>query len=148
MPTPNPMPHLLNPTEFLNSSGVILDARSPAEYAQGHIPGAISFPLFDDEERAQVGTCYKQQGRDQAVELGLAIAAPKLTQFVSTAKALAPDRRIRLHCWRGGMRSSSVAWLLETAGMKVSLLKEGYKAFRRWVRETLAIPKTIITLGG
>ena len=142
------MPQTLSADEFFNASGIILDARSPAEYAQGHIPGAVSFPLFSDDERAQVGTCYKQRGRDIAIELGLTIVGPKLTQFVRTGKKLAGDRPVRLHCWRGGMRSSSLAWLLETAGLEVFLLEGGYKAFRHWVRSTLAMPQTIVTLGG
>ncbi len=142
------MPQTLSPEEFFDASGIILDARSPAEYAHGHIPGATSFPLFSDDERAQVGTCYKQQGKEVAIELGLTIVGPKLTQFVQTAKKLAGDLPVRLHCWRGGMRSSSLAWLLETAGLEVFLLEGGYKAFRRWVRSTLAITQPIVTLGG
>lgn len=142
------MPEILTTHEFLTAPGVMLDVRSPGEYAQGHIPGAISFPLFTNEERAQVGTCYKQQGRDVAVELGLAIVGPKLAQFVTQAKALAPERVLRIHCWRGGMRSGSMAWLMETAGFQVALLDRGYKGFRQWVRSTLAVPKPILTLGG
>ncbi len=138
----------LTAADFLQAPGVLLDARSPGEYAHGHIPGAHSFPLFDDQERAQVGTCYKQQGREPAIELGLELVGPKLARFVTTAKTLAVDRRVRLHCWRGGMRSSSLAWLLETAGLEVTLLERGYKAFRHWVHNTLATPKPLITLGG
>ena len=118
----------LNVAEFLAAPGTILDVRSPGEYDRGHIPGAESFPLFSNEERARVGTRYKQQGREQAIELGLTIVGPQLATFVSTAKTLAPDKQIRVHCWRGGMRSSSMAWLLETAGMQVCVLQGGYKA--------------------
>lgn len=142
------MPQSLTFDDFFQAPGVILDARSPGEYEQGHIPEAISFPLFDNEERAQIGTCYKQQGQELAVELGLAIVSPKLVQLVQAAKKLAPDRHVRLHCWRGGMRSGSMAMLLEAAGMKVALLENGYKAYRRWVRSELAKPKAIVTLGG
>jgi len=110
---------------FLNATGPILDVRSPGEYAQGHIPSAQSFPLFSDGERAVVGTCYKQQGKEQAIELGLQLVGPKLAEFVVRAKALAPDRRVRIHCWRGGMRSSSMAWLLETAGVQATPLGGG-----------------------
>ncbi|MDX2240801.1 MAG: tRNA 2-selenouridine(34) synthase MnmH [Leptolyngbyaceae cyanobacterium bins.302] len=134
--------------EFLNAPGIMLDVRSPAEYEQAHIPGAISFPLFNNEERSQVGTCYKQQGRDAAVELGLQIVGEKLATFVRQAKQLAPDRRLRIHCWRGGMRSGSMAWLMETAGFQVLLLDQGYKGFRQWVRQTLAVEKKVLTLGG
>jgi tRNA 2-selenouridine synthase len=142
------MPHSLSTDEFLNHPGVILDVRSPGEYNHGHIPGAESFPLFSNEERAQVGTCYKQRGRESAIELGLELVGPKLAGFVRQANEMSPDRVVRVHCWRGGMRSGSMAWLLETAGLSVTTLVGGYKGFRRWVRQTLAIPKPIITLGG
>lgn len=142
--------------EFFESPGPILDVRSPGEYEHGHLPGAISFPLFTNEERAQVGTCYKQQGRDDAIELGLELVGPKLVTFVRQAKALVNESQwnchltqpVRVHCWRGGMRSGSMAWLLETAGLSVVTLDGGYKAFRRWVRNTLSEPKPIISLGG
>ncbi len=134
--------------DFLNAPGLILDVRSPSEYAQGHIPGAVSFPLFSDEDRAQVGTCYKQQGREQAVELGFAIAGPKFVTFLQKARALAGSDPLRLHCWRGGMRSEAVAWVLTMGGLRVNTLKGGYKAFRRWVHETCAKPRPIVTLGG
>ncbi len=73
--------------EFLAAAGPILDVRSPGEFEQGHIPGAISFPLFSNEERAKVGTCYKQQSREQAIELGLDLVGPKLGEFGSTGKS-------------------------------------------------------------
>jgi tRNA 2-selenouridine synthase len=150
------MPTPLNAIEFLQATAVLLDTRSPGEFAAGHIPGAISFPLFSDDERAQVGICYKQVGPEAAIELGLELVGPKMAGFVRAAKQLTLDgqkltsgnRQVRLHCWRGGMRSSSMAWLLETAGWQVQLLQGGYKSFRRWVRDTLATPKPIITLGG
>lgn len=126
----------------------MLDVRSPSEFAQGHIPGAISFPLFTDSERAQVGTCYKQQGRDAAVELGFALAGPKFAGFIAEAKQIAPDRQVRLHCWRGGMRSESVGWMLEMAGFQVSLLLGGYKAFRSWAFQQFETPKPMVILGG
>ncbi len=138
----------LKPDEFFQTPGVILDVRSPAEYTQGHIPGAVNFPLFNNDERALVGTCYKQKGRDEAVELGLAIAGPKLANFVAHAKILAPDRQVRIHCWRGGMRSASIGWLLETAGFNVALLIDGYKGFRRWALSLFSVPQKIIVLGG
>lgn len=142
------MPQSLCPDAFLNAVGPVLDVRSPAEYDQGHIPGAQCFPLFTNDERAAVGTCYKQEGRDQAIALGLKFVGPKLYDFVMTAKGLAPDGVVRVHCWRGGMRSGSMAWLLETAGLEVSVLEGGYKAFRRWGRSHLAQPKPILILGG
>lgn len=134
--------------QFLQAPGVILDVRSPGEYEQGYIPGAVSFPLFTNEERAKVGTCYKQQGRDQAVELGFEIAGPKCANFVKQAKSLAPDRRVRVHCWRGGMRSGAIGWILEMAGLEVSVLAGGYKAFRNWVLAQFQVPRSILILGG
>ncbi len=142
------MPNVVNVDQFLAQDLPLLDSRSPGEYQSGHIPGALSFPLFSDEERSIVGTCYNDQGQAEAVELGLELIGPKLRRFVQEAKGLAPDRQIRLHCWRGGMRSSSLAWLLETAGFQVTLLKGGYKAFRGWALSQLASPKPILTLGG
>jgi tRNA 2-selenouridine synthase len=125
-----------------------LDVRSPGEYTRGHIPEAVSFPLFTDAERAQVGTCYKQVGRDAAVELGFEIAGPKCARFIRAAKELAPERHLRVHCWRGGMRSGGLGWILAMAGFTVYTLEGGYKAYRRWVRQVLTTPKPIIVLGG
>jgi tRNA 2-selenouridine synthase len=142
------MTQSLHPDEFFNIPGVILDVRSPAEYLQGHIPGAKSLPLLSDEERAKVGICYKQQGRETAVELGFEIVGPKCADFITQAKHLAPDKIVRLYCWRGGMRSESMAWLLERAGFHVTLLTGGYKAFRRWGRSLFQIPQNIIILAG
>ncbi|NJN32761.1 MAG: tRNA 2-selenouridine(34) synthase MnmH [Synechococcales cyanobacterium RM1_1_8] len=142
------MPEILAIQPFLDGSGPVLDARSPGEFAKAHLPGAVNLPLFSDAERAAVGTCYHQVGREQAVELGLGFVGPKLLALVQRAKQIAPERRLRLHCWRGGMRSSSLAWLLETAGFRVELLAGGYKAYRRWVREVLAQPRPIWMVGG
>jgi tRNA 2-selenouridine synthase len=126
----------------------MLDVRSPGEYDQGHIPAAINYPLFTNEERAQVGICYKQQGRDAAVELGFDLLGPKLGDLVRQAKAIAPDRVLRVHCWRGGMRSGGVAWGLQMAGFQVTTLEGGYKSFRRWARQIFSVPRQIIVLGG
>ena len=139
-----------NTEEFLEKSKntPILDVRSPGEYLRAHIPGAHSLPLFSDEERAKVGTCYKHQGKDKAVELGLEFVGPKLASFVKYAKKLAHNGEILVHCWRGGMRSGSMAWLLETAGLKVYLLEGGYKSYRNFVLEVLASPIPLRVLGG
>lgn len=126
----------------------ILDVRSPGEFEQGHIPGARNLPLFDNEERAEIGTIYKQQGREQAVERGLEIVGPKLAGMVRQAKAWAPEGQLRLHCWRGGMRSESVGWLLERAGLAVTLLEGGYKAYRRQVLAELDWAGPLLILGG
>lgn len=144
------MPDKLSPLDFLSASseGVILDVRSPGEYERAHIPGAISFPMFNNEERAAVGTCYKKEGKDKAVELGLSIVGPKLASWVKSAKKLSQGKPLLIHCWRGGMRSGSMAWLLETAGLSVKLLIGGYKAYRHLVLKNLANPLPLHVLGG
>jgi tRNA 2-selenouridine synthase len=134
--------------DFLKQSanGVVLDVRSPAEFEQGHIPSAVNFPLFTDEERKLVGTIYKQQGKNTAIDKGLELVGPKLAAFVRDARAY--KKPLFVHCWRGGMRSGSMAWLLSTAGLQVYVLKGGYKAFRKEVLHTLAYPFVFIVLGG
>lgn len=134
------MATVINPDQFLTlrSRMHLLDVRSPMEYAKGHIPGASSMPLFTDDERAVVGTKYTKQGKDLAVLAGLEFVGPKLADMVRLARKMVnKDGEIALYCWRGGMRSGSVAWLLETAGFKVYLLRGGYKAYRTHVRYTI-----------
>lgn len=139
----------LDIADFLEGVAPIIDVRSPGEYMHGHIPGAHSLPLFSNEERAIVGTLYKQQGRDAAVLEGLRIAGPKLATIVEQARGLAPDGRIRVHCWRGGERSGSVAWLLDKAGFaEVVTLRKGYKAFRQYVLDSFSAPINVLVLGG
>ena len=126
----------------------LVDVRSPAEYAQGHIPGAVNIPLFNNDERAIVGIGYKQGGKEHAVQLGLEIVGPKLAGFVKQAKRMAPKKKILVHCWRGGMRSGSMAWLFETAGLQAFTLEGGYKAYRRYIRQQFSRPVKMIVLGG
>ncbi|PJJ48703.1 tRNA 2-selenouridine(34) synthase MnmH [Hymenobacter chitinivorans] len=126
----------------------ILDVRAPIEYAHGHIPGALSLPLFSDEERARIGTAYKQVSQDRAIHIGLDFFGPKMSRMVKQAQKLAPNKEVRLHCWRGGMRSGAVHWLLELAGFKVHLLDKGYKDYRRWALAQFAEPRPMLILGG
>ncbi len=126
----------------------LVDVRSPAEFAQGHIPGAVNIPLFNNDERALVGIGYKNGGKEHAVQLGLEIVGPKLARFVKQAKRLAPQKELLIHCWRGGMRSESMAWLFETAGLKTHILEGGYKAYRRHIRQQFSRTVKMIVLGG
>ena len=127
----------------------MLDVRSPGEFARGHVPGAHNLPLFSDEERAAVGTLYKHRGRRAAVRHGLELVGPRLAVLAERAAALAGDGAdLRVHCWRGGLRSSSTAWLLETCDLPCTLLEGGYKSFRRWLRQDLAQPRSLVLLGG
>ncbi|MGY2133804.1 tRNA 2-selenouridine(34) synthase MnmH [Hymenobacter sp. HD11105] len=126
----------------------ILDVRAPVEYAAGHIPGAVSLPLFTDQERARIGTAYKQVSQENAIHIGLNFFGPKMSQMVKLAQKIAPQKEVRLHCWRGGMRSGAVLWLLELAGFKVHLLDKGYKDYRRWALAQFAQPRPLLVLGG
>lgn len=126
----------------------ILDVRSPSEFALGHIPGAYSFPLFTDEERAIVGTLYSKSGKEAALFSGLDIVGTKMSALVKRAKVLAPQKKVLVHCWRGGMRSAAIAWLLEFSGFDVKLLEGGYKSYRAYIRGSFACPADIIILSG
>ncbi|HMQ75011.1 MAG TPA: tRNA 2-selenouridine(34) synthase MnmH [Flavobacteriales bacterium] len=141
----------LAPADLLEQADPVplIDVRSPSEHTHGHIPGSTNLPLFSDAERSEVGTCYKQRGRDEAVLLGLRLVGPRLGDLVERARSIAPDGRIAVHCWRGGERSASVAWLLDKAGFsEVRTLRGGYKAFRRHTIERFARPWDLRVLGG
>ncbi|HHM21121.1 MAG TPA: tRNA 2-selenouridine(34) synthase MnmH [Bacteroidetes bacterium] len=127
----------------------LLDVRSPGEYAKGHVPDALNLPLFDDEERAEVGTLYKQKGSQAALMRGLDIAGAKMTGYVSQAQRLVKGNAVAVHCWRGGRRSSSIATLLEFMGYETALLKGGYKAYRQLALKSFFDKKLhLIVLGG
>lgn len=138
--------------DFLDEAGVVIDVRSPAEFNQGRIPGSFNLPILDDQERALVGITYKQNGRNDAVDLGLKLVGPKISTFVSRAKEVmgcANHAKAKVYCWRGGMRSSSMAWLFQLAGIQTITLKGGYKTYRRHVLEQLnIISPHFIVLGG
>ncbi len=153
------------PSSGLAPPGPILDVRSPAEFAQGHIPGATNLPLFSDAERAEIGTLYKQEGRQAAVLKGLSLVGPRLEVLAAALLeaadlgraeklAAAPTQEqfagpvLRIHCWRGGMRSASVAWLARQLDLPVVLLEGGYKAYRRWVLALFERPWPLHLLGG
>lgn len=128
---------------------VLLDVRTPAEFEQGHIPGAINLPLFTNEERALVGTSYKQQGPQHALKLGLDLVGVKMRSFIETAEKIAPEGNLLIHCWRGGKRSGSMSWLLDMAGFDVKVLEAGYKAYRKHVLENITTPPVnFVVLGG
>ena len=135
--------------DFIKSIGhlQIIDVRSPAEFEKGHIPGAINIPLFTNEERAVVGTSYKQLGKNTAVKQGLEIVGPKMVWMLEELEKVNTDKEIGLYCWRGGMRSSSVAWLFETSGYECNVLEGGYKNYRA-LMNTLFDEHDIILIGG
>lgn len=126
----------------------IVDVRSPAEYADGHICGAVTLPLFSDDERAKVGTTYTKVGKPEAIDLGLEIVGPKMTFLAKEAKNIAPDGELKIHCWRGGMRSEKMAWLFELVGLKVTVLNGGYKAFRQELLKDFKNLRNLVVLQG
>ncbi len=177
----------------------LLDVRSPGEYLHAHIPGALSLPLFSDEERKVVGTAYKQQSKQVAIKIGLKYFGVKMVEMVETVEAMFKDlnptksgsnksssqsskispqksdqssntnipfsqssqttqstlntptfisKIVLVHCWRGGMRSAGVAWLLDLYGYQVYTLQGGYKAYRGWVLEQFEKGYPIQILGG
>ena len=156
----------LQAEEFLwqRKEALLLDVRSPGEYKHAHIPGAISFPLFTDEERSVVGTTYKQKSREAAIKIGLDYFGPKMRGMVEDVEKLIADRwplavsnrnneqrttaNVFLYCWRGGMRSGAVAWLLNLYGFNVTVLAGGYKAFRNYVLKSFEQPYSFKILGG
>ncbi len=140
----------LSPHDFINrSSGhLLLDVRSEKEYKHAHIPGAINIPLLNNDHRHLIGIEYKQKGREAAVLLGFKLVGPKFHEFIIQAGELKKSNEIFIYCWRGGMRSGIMAWLLSMAGYKVTLLKGGYKSFRGMVLNTLTESKRVHIVGG
>lgn len=147
----------------------VLDVRSPGEYAIAHMPNAYNLPLFSDEERKVVGTAYKQQSREKAIKIGLDYFGVKMRLMVEEAESLCKkitalknkdivlkggepntvrENCILVHCWRGGMRSAGVAWLLDLYGFKVYSLAGGYKTYREWVRLQFEQAWPLVVLGG
>jgi len=129
----------------------VFDVRSPGEYDHAHIPGAYSLPLFSNEERKVIGTLYKQQSREAAIKQGLDFFGVKMRLMVEEAEQVAQksqSKTVLLHCWRGGMRSAGVAWLLDLYGFKVFTLSGGYKAYRHWARSQFEKDYPLKVLGG
>jgi len=152
----------INPFLELAKQHPVLDVRSPGEYQHAHIPIARSMPLFTDEERKVVGTTYKQQSREAAIKIGLDYFGPKMRKMVEEVEAiladhaaktnnnisLADNRTILVYCWRGGMRSGAVSWLLDLYGFKVYTLVGGYKKYRNHVLSSFEYPFRFHVLGG
>ena len=160
--------------EFLKlaKQNPVLDVRSPGEYIHAHIPQAYSLPLFTDEERKEVGTAYKQQSREAAIKIGLDFFGVKMRKMVEEVEGIiancqkSEDSKVPpigspigertqfgggcllVHCWRGGMRSAAVAWLLDMYGFKVYQLVGGYKAYRNWIRTQFEKEYNFNIIGG
>ncbi|MDM0046068.1 tRNA 2-selenouridine(34) synthase MnmH [Variovorax dokdonensis] len=122
----------------MHAFDTIIDARSPAEFAQDHIPGAINCPVLDDEERHVVGTIYVQTGAFEARRVGAAMVAQNIARHLRERFPEQPANwRPLVYCWRGGMRSGSMVTVMRLVGWDAQQLAGGYKAFRRHVVEQL-----------
>ena len=140
----------INIERFLKLSETIkiADVRSPSEFSFGHIPGAVNIPLFDDKEREAVGTKYIKEGRLSAIIEGLKHSAPALVSKLEQGLKIAENGKLLVHCWRGGMRSEAMAWLFSLGDLEVNVLDGGYKAYRRYLLESLSEKRKMIVLGG
>ena len=145
--------------KFRSFKGPIIDVRSPSEYYKGHMPNSINIPLFNNEERSIIGTIYKKEGREQAVIKGLKffeknmeLLLDNLFMIIDSHKTISKNKSnelfIRLYCSRGGMRSQSIAWLLEKYKFDPITLKGGYKTYRRWVIDGFSKKWNIVIIGG
>jgi tRNA 2-selenouridine synthase len=124
----------------LRQKGALLvDVRTPAEFAEVTIPGAVNVPLFSNEERARVGTVYKQQGKDEARQLGVELVSPRIPELIARVREALAGRRppVIVFCWRGGMRSRALTTFLDLAGIPARQLVGGHKRFRAHVRQFL-----------
>jgi tRNA 2-selenouridine synthase len=141
---------VLPPEEFLLKANTtpVIDVRSPGEYDEGHITGAINIPMFTDDERAVVGTIYKKSGRLSAINRGLTIIGPKMAALTQEALKHAKDGELLVHCWRGGMRSESMAWLFGRVDIKCSILMGGYKVYRNHLLESLGDMPNVCVIEG
>ena len=129
----------------LDQYDAILDTRSPGEFADDHLPGALSVPVLDDEERARIGYLYKQVSPFEARRLGAALVARNISRHIETAfSAHGREWRPLVYCWRGGKRSAALTHVLREVGWDADVLEGGYRAYRRHVVERLSVlPRTL-----
>ncbi len=136
--------------EFLRISKdlPVIDVRTPAEFSDGHITGALNIPIFSNEERAVVGTKYKKESKDTAIAQALEYIAEKIDHYLNELHKLVPDQEVFVYCWRGGFRSEGMGQLFQTTGKKVYRLDGGYKAYRNFVLDSFKIKYNLIVIGG
>ncbi|PIN87627.1 tRNA 2-selenouridine(34) synthase MnmH [Candidatus Woesearchaeota archaeon CG10_big_fil_rev_8_21_14_0_10_32_24] len=122
--------------EALKTSHIFIDTRTPKEFAEDHLPGAINIPILSNEEREVVGTLYVQVSKQEAIDKGVELFSPKLPSFMKEINQYR-NQKLIINCWRGGMRSRAIVALLNSLGYDVMQLEGGYKSFREYVREKL-----------
>lgn len=120
---------------FRDRGAVLIDVRTPAEYAEATIPGAINIPIFSNEERAEIGTIYKQTGKQEARSRGIEIVSPRIPEYIQQVRSVAEDSDLPVvvFCWRGGERSRAMATFFDLAGIPARQLVGGHKRFRKHV---------------
>ena len=146
--------------KFRSFKGPLIDVRSPSEYYKGHMSNSINIPLFNNDERSIIGTIYKRSGREKAVTEGLKIVEKKIDYLLDTLfncinsyeiKKLDHGNiqpTIKIYCARGGMRSQSIAWLLEKYNFHTATLIGGYKKYRKWTLDSFSKKWNIVVIGG
>lgn len=142
-------------TDALKEEAIYIDVRSPGEYTEFHIPDAVNIPLFSNEERAQIGTIYKQIGQESAIQLGVQIFSKKLPDFYKVFKRIQSEnkhKKIIVYCWRGGMRSGTVVSFLGAIKVPLIQLEGGIRSYRKLIQAELEsfakIKKPYIVLEG
>jgi len=126
----------------------VIDVRSPSEFITGHIPGAYNIPLFNDMERAIVGTKYKKEGHIKAILEGIRLSGTSMHLKLGQALEISRNGKLLVHCWRGGMRSEAMAWLFSIGDIETEILEGGYKSYRHFVLDNLSANRKMIILGG
>ena len=146
--------------KFRKFKGPLIDVRSPGEYYKGNLPNSINIPLFDNEERSIIGVIYKNYGREKAVIKGLEFVSNKIDTMVDNLIEVLnfyksnnnnlkiEEPIIKIYCARGGMRSTSISWLLEKYNIKNITLKGGYKSYRKWTLDSFNKDWELVVVGG
>ncbi|RAI87099.1 tRNA 2-selenouridine(34) synthase MnmH [Algoriphagus yeomjeoni] len=126
----------------------VIDARSEKEFDQSHIPGSINIPILNNTERIQVGTLYKERGPEEATIKGFELVGPRFHLIIKDTVKHFPEKKVIIYCWRGGMRSHILAWLLTMVGFDIFRLKGGYKTYRTYSFDLVRKDWNLIVLGG
>jgi tRNA 2-selenouridine synthase len=138
----------LNDFWSLRDQFPMIDARSEGEFAQSHIPNAINIPILNNAERIVVGTLYKEMGSEEATIKGFEQVGPRFHFILREVLKKFPEKRVLIYCWRGGMRSQILSWLLTMVGFEVYRLRGGYKTYRTYTYDLVRSDWNLLVLGG
>jgi tRNA 2-selenouridine synthase len=126
----------------------MIDARSEGEFEQSHIPSSFNVPILNNSERIVVGTLYKEKGSEEATIKGFELVGPRFHLILKEVLKKFPEKKVLVYCWRGGMRSQILSWLLTMLGFEVYRLKGGYKTYRTYTFDAVRKERKLIVLGG